>query len=190
MQPKKFLQPNTYSTMRHEVTAYSISEGKLKMDISPSHMHFAKLIRILMNLVTFSIGNPRTFIEFWKCFPKNPMGIYTPNCKWLGLSSVMTPYGPKCPGHGRTCPGHMRTHMGFWKLKIGPKPNKIRTILYCKLQNKRFKYAVIFLLKQHQIFSCCVPKTWQDTCGVIGVFEKSEFDENLTEIQAYLHWKL
>ena len=56
MQPKKFLQPNT---MRHEVTdevtAYSISERKLKMDISPSHMHFAKPIRILMNLVTLSI---------------------------------------------------------------------------------------------------------------------------------------
>ena len=61
VQPKKFLQPNT---MRHEVTAYSISEGKLGMDISPSHMHFAKLIRILMNLVTLTIGNPRIFIEF------------------------------------------------------------------------------------------------------------------------------
>ena len=48
VQPKKFLQPDT---MRHEVTAYSIYEGKLGMDISPSHMHFAKPIRIFMNLV-------------------------------------------------------------------------------------------------------------------------------------------
>ena len=46
------VQPNT---MRYEVTAYSISEWKLKMDISPRHMHFAKPIRILMNLVTLSI---------------------------------------------------------------------------------------------------------------------------------------
>ena len=68
VQPKKFLQP---STMRHEVTAYSISEGKLGMDISPSHMHFAKPTRILMNLVTLNL----------EIFPRNPIRIHTPNRK-------------------------------------------------------------------------------------------------------------
>ena len=74
VQPKKFLQP---ITMRHEVTAYSISEGKLGMDISPSHMHFAKLIRILMNLVTLTIGNPRIFIEFGNISKKSDWNSYT-----------------------------------------------------------------------------------------------------------------
>ena len=61
----------TNCTIGHEVTAYSISEGKLGMDISPSHMHFAKPTRILMNLVTLNL----------EILPRNPIRIHTRNRK-------------------------------------------------------------------------------------------------------------
>jgi hypothetical protein len=74
------------------------------------------------------------------------------NLKWPNMAGFtqLSDMTWAFPEHAQDMAGHMRTHMGFIKLKIGPRPTKIQTFLYCKLQNKHFKYAVILLLKKHQ----------------------------------------
>ena len=105
-------------------------------------------------------------------------------CLWHDLNMPRT-----CPGHVRTCPGHGKTHedsYGFLKIQNRTKTQQDTDIFVLQIAEQTFQICSHFPTKAaSKIEPLCsqdMTRTWQDTCGVIGVFEKSEFDQNLTEI--------
>ena len=93
-----------------------------------------------------------------------------------------------CPGHtqdlSRTCPGHGRTHedsYGSLKSQNRTKTHQDTDIFVLQIAEQTFQICSHFATKEaSKIESLCsqdMTRTWQDTCGVIGVFEKSEFDQ-------------
>ena len=131
----------------------------------------------------------------WKKMKKNEKKMHqkwVAGCLWHDLNMPRT-----CPGHGRTCSGHGRTHedsYGFLKIQNRTKTQQDTDIFVLQIAEQTFQICSHFPTKAaskiEPLCSLDITRTWQDSCGVIGVFEKSEFDQNLTEIQAYLHWKL
>ena len=106
-----------------------------------------------------------------------------------------------CPGHAqdmpRTWQDMPRTHedsYGFLKTQNRTKTHQDTDIFVLQIAEQTFQICSHFPTKAaSKIEPLCsqdMTRTWQDTCGVVGVFEKLEFDQNLTEIQAYLHWNL
>ena len=100
-----------------------------------------------------------------------------------------------CPGHtqdlSRTCPGHGRTHedsYGFLKSQNRTKTLQDTDIFVMQIAEQTFQICSHFATKEaSKIESLCsqdMTRTWQDTCGVIGAFEKSEFDQKW---QKYRH---
>ena len=109
-------------------------------------------------------------------------------CLWHDLNMPRI-----CPEHGRTCSGHGRTHedsYGFLKTQNWTKTNQDTDIFVLQIAEQMFQICSHFPTIAASKLSRCVPSTWQDSCGVIGVFEKSEFGTQMTEIQSYLHCKL
>ena len=113
-------------------------------------------------------------------------------CLWHDLNMPRT-----CPGHGRTCSGHGRTHedsYGFLKTQNRTKTHQDTDIFVLQIAEQTFQICSHFPTKAaskiEPLCSLDMTRTWQDSCGVIGVFEKSEFETQMTEIQSYLHCKL
>ena len=101
-------------------------------------------------------------------------------CLWHDLNMPRT-----CSGHGRTCSGHGRTHedsYGFLKTQNRTKTHQDTDIFVLQIAEQTFQICSHFPTKAaSKIEPLCsqdMTRTWQDTCGVIGVFEKSEFDRN------------
>mgnify|MGYP007062609065 CR=1 FL=1 len=106
-----------------------------------------------------------------------------------------------CPGHvqdmSRSCQGHGRTHedsYGFLKIQNRTKTHQDTDIFVLQIAEQTFQICSHFPTKAaskiEPLCSLDMTRTWQDSCGVIGVFEKSEFGTQMTEIQSYLHCKL
>ena len=106
-----------------------------------------------------------------------------------------------CPGHvqdmSRSCQGHGRTHedsYGFLKIQNRTKTQQDTDIFVLQFAEQTFQICSHFPTKAaskiEPLCSLDMTRTWQDSCGVIGVFEKSEFGTQMTEIQSYLHCKL
>ena len=96
-----------------------------------------------------------------------------------------------CPGHGRTCSGHGRTHedsYGFLKTQNRTKTHQDTDIFVLQIAEQTFQICSHFPTKAaskiEPLCSLDMTRTWQDTCGVIGAFEKSEFDQKW---QKYRH---
>ena len=84
----------------------------------------------------------------------------------------------------RICLGHGRTHkdpQGFFKIQNQTKTNQDTDIFELQNVEQMFQIRSHFATKEaSKIESLCthdVTMTWQDTCGVIGVFRKLEFDQ-------------
>ena len=97
----------------------------------------------------------------------------------------------------RTWQDMPRTHedsYGFLKTQNRTKTHQDTDIFVLQIAEQTFQICSHFPTKAaskiEPLCSLDMTRTWQDTCGVVGVFEKLEFDQNLTEIQAYLHWNL
>ena len=134
--------------------------------------------------------------QSWKKKLKKMHQMRVAGCLWHDLNMPRT-----CPGHAqdmpRTWQDMPRTHedsYGFLKTQNRTKTHQDTDIFVLQIAEQTFQICSHFATKEaSKIESLCsqdMTRTWQDTCGVIGVFEKSEFDQNLTEIQAYLHWNL
>ena len=76
-----------------------------------------------------------------------------------------------CPGHGRTCPGHSRTHedsYGFLKIQNRTKTQQDTDIFVLQIAEQTFQIC------SH--FATIAASKIEPSRGVIGVFEKTEFD--------------
>ena len=81
--------------------------------------------------------------------------------------------------------GLIRTHMGLKKIQNWTKTNQdtdiSKNIFELQIAEQMFQIGSHFATKKaSKIESLCthdVTMTWQDTCGVIGVFRKLEFDQ-------------
>ena len=121
--------------------------------------------------------------QSWKKIEKNWKKMHqkrVAGCLWHDLNMPRT-----CPGHLRICPGHGKTHedsCGFLKIQNRTKTQQDTDIFVLQIAEQTFQICSHFPTKAaSKIEPLCsqdMTRTWQDTCGVIGVFEKSEFDRN------------
>ena len=106
-------------------------------------------------------------------------------CLWHDLNMPRT-----CPGHAqdmpRTCPGHGRTHEDsnwFLKIQNRTKTHQDTDIFVLQIAEQKFQISSHFAIKAaskiEPLCSLDMTRTWQDTCGVIGVFGKSEFETRI-----------
>jgi hypothetical protein len=86
----------------------------------------------------------------------------------------------------RTCPGHGRTHedsYGFLKIQNRTKTHQDTDIFVLQIAEQKFQISSHFATKAaskiEPLCSLDMTRTWQDTCGVIGVFGKSEFETRI-----------
>ena len=77
----------------------------------------------------------------------------------------------------RTCPGHGRTHedsYGFLKIQNRTKTHQDTDIFVLQIAEQKFQISSHFATKAaskiEPLCSLDMTRTWQDTCGVIGVY--------------------
>ena len=138
--------------------------------------------------ITKLIFSKKSWKKSWKKLKKNASKV---SC-WVPLTWI-----EHAQDMSRSCQGHGRTHedsYGFLKIQNRTKTQQDTDIFVLQIAEQTFQICSHFPTKAaskiEPLCSLDMTRTWQDSCGVIGVFEKSEFGTQMTEIQSYLHCKL